>query len=117
MRLHEITPAARRSITQHGVGKPAIPSRIDDRSPAGQDNIEQDDIAPTVRRRFRLPAGYPVLAEITLDPADWFRFERLVGDTPATRIVGHDDPHDGWLTVHVACASDEVRDGLEDGWG
>jgi hypothetical protein len=77
----------------------------------------QDDIEPTTKRRLRLPTGYPVLAEIVLEPADWFRFERLIGDTPATRIIGHEGPADGWLTVHVACASDEVRDHLEDGWG
>jgi hypothetical protein len=53
-----------------------------------------------------------VLAEITIAPSDWFQFERMVGDTPVTRIVAHDDPKDG-LIVHVA---DEVRDRLLDGW-
>lgn len=66
--------------------------------------------------RFRLPPGYPVLAELVIDPADWFHLEQLVGDTPATRVLGHDDPQDGLLRVYVACASDEVRDRLEDGW-
>jgi hypothetical protein len=74
------------------------------------------DIEAPMSTRFRLPSGYPVLAEITIDPADWYRFERLVGDTEATRIIGH-DPQDGWLTVHVACASDEVQNRLHDGWG
>lgn len=83
-----------------------------------QDDIDQDDIEPstTTRKRLRMPTGYPVLAEITIEAADWFRFNNLVADTPVTRIIGHDDPHDGWLTVHVACASTEVRDRLEDGW-
>jgi len=81
-----------------------------------QDNIEQDDIGSTTRRRVRMPSGFPVLAEIVIEPADWFRFGGLVADTPITRIVGHDDPHDGRLTVRVACASVEVRDRLEDSW-
>jgi hypothetical protein len=67
--------------------------------------------------RFRLPTSHPYLAEIAIDPMDWFRFEQMVGDTPATRIVGHDDPCDGWLTAYVACASEKTRRRLEDGWG
>jgi hypothetical protein len=38
-----------------------------------------------------LPSGYPVLAHIRIDPADWFRFERMTGDTPIARIIGRDD--------------------------
>ncbi len=79
------------------------------------DNSEQNE-PTTARRRLRLPSGYPVLAEIVLDPADWFRFNNLVGDTPATRIIGHQGPQDGWITVLVACASDEVQELLEKGW-
>jgi hypothetical protein len=56
----------------------------------------------TTRRQHRLTAGYPVLAEIMIDPTNWFRFNNLVGDTPATRIIGHEGPQDGWLTVLVA---------------
>jgi len=71
------------------------------------------DIQPT---DVRLPRGYPVLAEISIDPADWFQFERLVGDTPVSKIIGRDDPSDERLVVHVACASTSVRDRLRDGW-
>jgi hypothetical protein len=74
------------------------------------------DIEAMIGTRFRLPSGYPVLAKVTIDPADWCRFERLVGDTEATRIIGHDDPKDGMMTVCIACASDEVRKRLDDGW-
>lgn len=83
-----------------------------------QDNINQDDTEPTTttRRRLRMPSDYPVLAEIMIDAVDWHRFNQLNEDTPATTIIGHDDPHDGFMTVHVACASEEVRDRLEDGW-
>ncbi len=83
-----------------------------------QNAIDQDDFEPTTttKRRLRLPSGYPVLADITIDPADWYRSNQLNEDTPATRIIGHDDPHDGFMIVHVACASDEVRDRLQKGW-
>jgi hypothetical protein len=78
--------------------------------------MHDDDTEPTISKRFRMPNGYPILAAITIDPADWFRFERLNDDTPATRIVGHDGPQDGMMTVYVACASDRVRERLEDSW-
>ncbi len=71
----------------------------------------------TAADRFRLPASHPILARITIDAADWHLFNRLVGDTPITKIVGQDDAHDGWLTVNNACASEETRRRLEDGWG
>ena len=73
------------------------------------------DIEPA-NTRFRMPESHQILAEITIDPADWHNFERLNDDTPATRILGRDVPHDGLLTIYVACASDEVRKRLEDGW-
>lgn len=65
---------------------------------------------------FRLPPSHPILAEIVIDPADWFQFERLNDDNPATRILGHDAPRGGQMNVYVACASPAVRDRLEDGW-
>jgi hypothetical protein len=67
------------------------------------------DIEPTASSRFRLPASHPFLIEISIDPADWFDFERLFADEPATRILGHDAPREGRMIVHAACASDEVR--------
>jgi hypothetical protein len=70
----------------------------------------------TADDRFRLPTGYPVLASITIDVVDHHRFERLVDDTAAARIVGQDNPCDGQVTMHVACASQEVRCRLMDGW-
>jgi hypothetical protein len=65
--------------------------------------------------RFRLPASHPILATLTINPADWFKFQRLNADSPVTHIVGH-DILDGTMTVLIACASDEVRQRLEDGW-
>jgi len=64
----------------------------------------------------RLPRDYPVLAHINIDPVKWFEFERLIGDTPVTKIIGRDNSRDERLVVHVACASTSVRDRLLDGW-
>jgi hypothetical protein len=63
-----------------------------------------------------LPASHPILAALHIDPADWFQFERLDDDNPATRILGHDASQSGKMLVYIACASDEVRNRLEDGW-
>lgn len=63
----------------------------------------------------RLPAGYPVLVVLSVDPADWYDFQRLVGDTPVSKIIGH-HLHNERMIVSVACASTSVRDGLADAW-
>jgi hypothetical protein len=74
------------------------------------------DIQTSANHRFRLPSGYPALAEIVIEPADWYRFEQLVGNTEDTRIIGHDDLRNGMMTVYVACTSTEVQNRLHDGW-
>ena len=67
------------------------------------------------RDRFKDPPSHPILAEVTIDPVDWFRFQQLDEDNPATRILGH-DISGARMTVYVACVSEEVRIRLEDGW-
>jgi hypothetical protein len=81
-----------------------------------QDDIEQAEPGSRTKRRHRMPSGYPVLAEIEVEAIDWFRFQRLVGDTPVTRIIDHEGPKDGSVTVFVACADDDVQKRLEQGW-
>jgi hypothetical protein len=67
-------------------------------------------------KSYRLPASYPHLLELTIDPADWHRLNQQAYDNPAFRILSHDVPADGWMTVRVACASEAVVDQLEDAW-
>ena len=74
------------------------------------------DIASAMGNRFRLPASHPILAEISIDPVRLYDLERLNADNPDTQIVGHDNPNDGMMIVFVACATEEVRRRLEDGW-
>jgi hypothetical protein len=75
------------------------------------------DITSDVGNRCRLPPSHPILARISIDPVDWQNLQRLNADNPATQIVGHDEPHDGQMTVYIACASEEVQRRMEDGWG
>jgi hypothetical protein len=75
------------------------------------------DISDDVNDQFDLPPSHPILATLSIDPADWFRFQQFDDDNPATCILGYDEPCDERMTVHVACASRTVRDRLEDGWG
>ena len=74
------------------------------------------EVALAPSDRFRLPASHPVLAQVTIDPLDWYRFQQLDEDNPATRILGH-EMTGATLTIYLACISDEVRDRIEDGWG
>ncbi len=79
-------------------------------------DTDQDHLEPKPRRRLPLPPSHPVPVEIVIDPMDWHRFEQLAEDTPAVRIIGHDDPQDGLMTVYVGCADHDVRERLEKAW-
>jgi hypothetical protein len=79
--------------------------------------MKYHDVTPTANGRFRLPASHPVLATLTIDPAQWYDLQRLNADNEDTHIVGHDDSGDGMMTVYLACSSDEVKRRLEAGWG
>ena len=67
-------------------------------------------------KSFRLPSSHPHFLELKIDPADWYRFNQLAEDNPAFRIVGHDFPDGGMMTVRVACGSEAVVEQLEKVW-
>jgi hypothetical protein len=73
------------------------------------------EIADIEANRFRLPSSHPVLAEITIDPADRDRLQQLCIGNTTTRILGHDAPQAGEMVAYVACVSLAVRDRLENG--
>jgi hypothetical protein len=54
--------------------------------------------------------------ELRIDPLEWHRFIELSENDPCARIMGHDDPRDGLISVRVACASEAVRDRPWDAW-
>lgn len=67
-------------------------------------------------KTFRLPASHPHLLELQIDPGDWHRFNQFAEDDPTFRIIGHDDPENGLMTVRIACGSPKVAEQLSDAW-
>jgi hypothetical protein len=67
-------------------------------------------------KMLKLPASHPHFLELRIDPVDWFHLTQLAEDNPGVRIVGHDDPDGGLMTVRVACASEAVLDRLAEAW-
>jgi hypothetical protein len=60
--------------------------------------------------------SHPYLLELRIDPIEWHRFIELSENDPCARVMSHDDPRDGLISVRVACASEAVRDRLWDAW-
>ena len=73
------------------------------------------DIITATGKTLRVPNSHPILSEIEIDPVHWEKFLQL-RDEPGVKILGHEAPHDGWMTIYVACASELVKDQLDDGW-
>ena len=69
-----------------------------------------------IAERFRMPHSHPVLAVITIGLVDWYNFQRLNDNRPETNVIGHDQPRDGRITIHLACISEEIKASLEEGW-
>jgi hypothetical protein len=67
-------------------------------------------------KRLQLPKSHPVLAKLSIDAAEFHRFEQLNENHPETKIIRHDDPKSGMIGVFVACANDEVAVMLTDAW-
>jgi hypothetical protein len=74
------------------------------------------EINDSAGKSLRLPESHPILLELSIDPVDWHRLNRLLDDDPGTRILGHHEPAGGLMTVQIACASVAVRDALSDAW-
>lgn len=65
---------------------------------------------------IKLPQTHPYIATLTIDPADWHRFQQMAEDRPELKIRNTDRSEPGLWTVHVACASEAVKDLLEANW-
>ncbi len=63
-----------------------------------------------------MPASHPTLALITINVIDFYNFCRSGERNTDVNIVGHDEPKDGMMTVFVACANEEIKTLLIDGW-
>lgn len=65
---------------------------------------------------MKLPTTHPYIATLTIDPADLSRFEQMAEDRPELRIRNTDCSEPDRWTVHVACASEAVKNLLEAAW-
>jgi hypothetical protein len=63
------------------------------------------------------PRSHPYIATITIDPADFYKFERLTEDRPEVVLLHRDDCDPDYWTLSVGCASAAVASRLEAGWG
>lgn len=60
--------------------------------------------------------SHPILAEITLNVERFHHLSCLIEDNAELRMIGHDDPDDGMMTVYIACVDHDVAEAMEDGW-
>ena len=67
-------------------------------------------------RLGKIPSTHPYVAEITLDPADYYRFSCLTDDAPELRVLDVDKSQPDIWTVFVACASAETASRLKSAW-
>ena len=70
----------------------------------------------TVTKRFQMPMSHPVWVGMRIDLVDWYSFQRLNDNRTESNIIGYDQPHNGQITIYVACASEEIKESLEHGW-
>lgn len=65
---------------------------------------------------IKLPTTHPHLATLTINPADWHRFEQMAEERPEIKIRKLDQSEPDRWAVYVACASETVKDLLEANW-
>lgn len=68
-------------------------------------------------RKITAPTSHPHIVNIAIDPADRLRIERMIENSPELRLVDLDDRRADEWTISIGCASERVRDAVEDGWG
>ena len=59
---------------------------------------------------------HPHVAVVTIDPVDWSDFEAAAEGRPEMKIRKLDRGQPDVWVVYVACASEKVRDRLEENW-
>lgn len=64
-----------------------------------------------------VPKSHPYIARIIIDPADLGRLKRWTEDDPALNFIGVDTSEPDQWPVEIGCASQRVRDAVEDRWG
>lgn len=59
---------------------------------------------------------HPHVTKLVMDPATWAEFERRCWDRPEVKVRRLDDVVPDQWVVWVACASETVKDLLEEHW-
>jgi hypothetical protein len=62
-----------------------------------------------LRSLFTIPASYPYVSVVQIDPADHRRLARMVDERPELRVLGTLDKQPDRWTVYVGCASRRVQ--------
>jgi hypothetical protein len=65
---------------------------------------------------IQLPASHPFPAEITIGTIDLNNLCRFAERSAEINVIGHDEPIGNKITVHLACATDQVRQVLLHSW-
>jgi hypothetical protein len=68
-----------------------------------------------IASRPAAPDSHPYTTDISIDPAEFSTFERLMQNRPEVRLLARVNRPDTWI-VHVACASEAVSRHLLDAW-
>jgi hypothetical protein len=68
-----------------------------------------------IASRPAAPESHPYVADITIDPAEFSTFERLMQGRREVRLLCRVDRPGAWV-IHVACASEAVCRHLLDAW-
>lgn len=68
-------------------------------------------------RKITPPRTHPHVARITVDPADVHRLEQRIENSRELRLLDVDDDEPDQWTLSIGCASERVREAVEDGWG
>lgn len=63
------------------------------------------------------PPSHPHVAAISIDPADWPRIQRMIEDARELRFLDLDDSLPNAWDVRIGCASERVRECVEENWG
>lgn len=67
-----------------------------------------------IKAPFRTPTSHPYRTVARIDPADHRRVEKFVANDPALKVLGTEDRQPDEWTVHIGCASKQVRSNFDE---
>jgi hypothetical protein len=67
-----------------------------------------------IKAPFRAPTSHPYRTVGRIDPADLRRVEKFVPNDPTLKLLGIEDRQPDEWTVHIGCASKQVRSNFDE---